>query len=79
MIKVAAVALSAALGVAGLAHSLPAQAGPYVSVGVPVVVAPPVIAYAPGVAYPYPYFVAHGPNRHGHRYWGYGRFHPYHR
>lgn len=52
MVKLTGVALSAVLGVAGVAHSLPAQAGPYVglSVGVPVVVAPP-LAYAPAGYY----------------------------
>ena len=34
MYKIASVALTAALGVAGLAHSVPAEAHSYVSVGI---------------------------------------------
>jgi hypothetical protein len=63
MYKFASVALTAALGVAGVAQSVPAEAHPYVSVGIGfpgVAVAEP-FAYAP--AYYGPYYYAHG------RYW----------
>lgn len=50
MIRLASLALVSALGVAGLAATTPAAAGPVVAVGVGVPV------YAPG-----PYFYARGP------------------
>jgi hypothetical protein len=61
MYKFASVALTAALGVAGVAPSVPAEAHPYVSVGFPVVAVVEPFAYAP--AYDRPYYYAHG------RYW----------
>jgi hypothetical protein len=65
MYKLASVALSAALGVAGVSHSVSAEAHPYVSVGIgfPGVA---VVDYAPGYYAPYyyaPHYYAHG------RYW----------
>jgi hypothetical protein len=50
MYKLASVALTAALGVAGVAQSVPAEAHPYVSVGVglPGVAVVEPFAYAPG-------------------------------
>ena len=63
MYKFASVALTAALGVAGVAQSVPAEAHPYVSVGIgfpsAAVVEP--FAYAP--AYYRTYYYGHG------RYW----------
>ena len=62
MIKLTSLALSATLGFAGLMHSSPAAAGPYVSVGIGLpgvaVVVPPVAAYGgvPVVVYPRPYY-----------------------
>jgi hypothetical protein len=63
MYKFASVALTAALGVAGVAQSVPAEAHPYVSVGIgfPGVAVIEPFAYAP--AYYGPYYYAHG------RYW----------
>ena len=63
MYKFASVALTAALGVAGVAQSVPAEAHPYVSVGIgfPGVAVVEPFAYAP--AYYGPYYYAHG------RYW----------
>ena len=63
MYKLASVALSAALGVAGVAQSVPAEAHPYVSVGIgfPGVAVVEPFVYAP--AYYRPYYRAHG------RYW----------
>ncbi len=63
MYKFASVALTAALGVAGVAQSVPAEAHPYVSVGngLPGVAVVEPFAYAP--AYYGPYFYEHG------RYW----------
>jgi hypothetical protein len=64
MYKLASVALSAALGVAGVAQSVPAEAHPYVSVAIAVpgvaVVEP--FAYAPGYYYS-PHYYEHS------RYW----------
>jgi hypothetical protein len=60
MYKLASVALSAALGVAGVAQSVPAEAHPYVSVGIGVpgaVVVEP-FSYAPG--YYGSYYYVHG-------------------
>jgi hypothetical protein len=57
MYKLASVALSAALGVAGVARTAPAEADPYISVGIGfpgvAVVAP---AYAPAYYGPYYYW-----------------------
>jgi len=70
MYKIASVALTAALGIAGVAQSQPAEAHPYVGVGIgypgAVVVEP--VGYAPGFYRPYDYW-------HG-RYWhhGYDRY-----
>ena len=63
MYKIASVALSAALGVAAVAQSTPAEAHPYVSVGLglPGVAVVDPFVYAPG--YYAPYYYAHG------RYW----------
>jgi len=63
MYKLASVALSAALGVAGVAQSAPAEAHPYVSVGIgfPGVAVVEPVSYAPG--YYAPYYYVHG------RYW----------
>jgi hypothetical protein len=63
MYKFASVALTAALGVAGVAQSAPAEAHPYVSVGIglPGVAVVDPFYYAP--AYYGPYYSAHG------RYW----------
>ena len=69
MYKIASVALTAALGVAGVTQSVPAEAHPYVSVGIDLpgvaIVAPfaysPYYGYAP--AYSGPFYYAHG------RYW----------
>jgi hypothetical protein len=70
MYKIASIALTAALGVAGVAQSVTAEAHPYVSVGIglpgiavvaPIAYAPPYYGYAP--AYNGPYYYAHG------RYW----------
>ena len=63
MYKIASVALTAALGVAGVAHSVTAEAHPYVSVGIgfPGVAVVEPFAYAP--AYYGPYYYEHG------RYW----------
>ena len=63
MYKIASVALAAALGVAGVAKSVPAEAHPYISVGVdfPGVAIVEPYAYAP--AYYRPYYYAHD------RYW----------
>jgi len=60
MHKFAALALVAALGIAGMGYAKPAEARVYVGVGIGLpgvaVVAPPVVAYAPPVAYgPYYY------------------------
>jgi hypothetical protein len=62
MYKIASVALTTALGVAGMAQSVPAEAHPYVSVGIgfPSVAVVEPFAYAP--AY-YGSYYAHG------RYW----------
>ena len=55
MIKIASVALCAALGVAGLAQSAPAEAHPYVSVGVGVPIVAP-LPFAPVYYRPYARF-----------------------
>ena len=55
MYKCASVALTAALGVAGVAQSVPAEAHPYVSVGIgfPGVAVVEPFAYAPAYYGPY--------------------------
>lgn len=82
MIKLTSLALTATLGFAGLMHSAPAAAGPYVSVGIGLpgvpVVAPPVVAYGgvPVAVYPRPYYYAPPVYPYiglGYRYgWGFG-------
>jgi len=64
MIKTAAVALSAVLGIAGVAHVSPAQADPYVRVGIRV---PGLVVVAPLVRVP----IYHRPYRYGYAipYW----------
>lgn len=61
MLKTATIALSAALGIAALAHGSPAQADPHVRVGIRVpglvVVAP--LVRAPVYYRPYAYWYAH--------------------
>ena len=63
MYKFASVALTAALGVAGVAQSVPAEAHPYISVGIgfPSVAVVEPFGYAPAHYRPYHY-------EHG-RYW----------
>jgi hypothetical protein len=58
MIRIASVALCAALGVAGLTQSVPAEARPYVRVGVGVPIAAP-LPFAP--VYYRPHVYAYGP------------------
>jgi hypothetical protein len=80
MYKFASVALSAVLGVAGVASSATAEAHPYVSVGIGL----PGIAVVEPFGYyrPYPIHYAHGPYwrpgyvRYGYGY-GYGYKHGY--
>lgn len=74
MFKLATVAMTAAIGAAGVAASVPAEAHPYVSVGVglPEVFVGPV-AYAPRYYAPYAY--VHGPEGHyWHRDYDHGRY-----
>jgi hypothetical protein len=80
MYKLASVTLSAALGVAGLAHSVTAEAHPYVSVGIgfPRVAVVEPFAYAP-------YYYGYGRywhrdydrdrDEHFHRHWDHDRGH----
>ena len=81
MYKLTSVALSAALGIAGVSHSVPAEAHPYVSVGIAlpgVAVVEP--SYAPGYYVPYyyaPYYYAHG--RYWHRDYDRDRYEHFHR
>ena len=81
MNKLASVALSAALGVAGVSHSVSAEAHPYVSVGIAlpgVAVVEP--SYPPGYYAPYyyaPYYYAHG--RYWHRDYDHDRYEHFHR
>jgi len=71
MIKLASFALSAALGVVGVAQSFPAAACPTVGVAGPGVALATPAAYFPGRDRPY---LAHG--RYWHRdHWRYDRFH----
>jgi len=81
MYKLASVALSAALGIAGVSHSVSAEAHPYVRVGIALpgvaVVEPP---YAPGYYAPYyypPYYYTHG--RYWQRDYDHGRYEHFHR
>ncbi len=86
MFKIASVALSAALGVAGVAQSTTAEAHPYVTVGVGVpgvaVVEP--FGFAPayyGPGYYRPYYHGYGPYgygphwRPGYLHYGHGYYH----
>jgi hypothetical protein len=81
MYKLASVALSAALGIAGVSHSVSAEAHPYVRVGIalPGIALPSVAvvepSYAPGYYAPYYYapYYAHG------RYWHRDRYEHFHR
>lgn len=57
MIKIASVALCSALGIAGITQSVPAEARPYLSVGVAVPVAAP-LRIAPVFYRPYRYAYA---------------------
>ena len=83
MYKLASVALSAALGIAGVSHSVSAEAHPYVSVGI-AVPGVAVVDYAPGYApyysppyyYP-PYYYPHG--RYWHRDYDRDRYEHFHR
>jgi hypothetical protein len=71
MYKLASVALSAVLGVAGIAGTAPAEARPIVSVGIGL----PGIAVVEPFGYyrPYPIYYAHGPYwRPGYVRYGYG-------
>lgn len=82
MYKLASVALSAALGVAGVAHSVTAEAHPYVSVGIgfPRVAVVEPFAYAPGYYAPYftgPYY--RGYDRYWHRDYDRDRYEHFHR
>ena len=80
MHKLAAIALMAILGIAGMGYTKPAEARVYVGVGIGlpgVALAPPVYAYPPtvGVYAPY-YYYGHpyyGPGfvRYGHGFRGY--------
>ena len=91
MHKFAALALVAALGIAGMGYAKPAEARVYIGVGIGLpgvaVVAPPVVAYAPSVAYGpyyygrpyyYPYYYPYyrpGFVRYGHGFYGHGYVH----
>jgi len=91
MHKFAALALVAALGIAGMGYAKPAEARVYIGVGIGLpgvaVVAPPVVAYAPPVAYRpyyygrpyyYPYYYPYyrpGFVRYGHGFYGHGYVH----
>jgi hypothetical protein len=83
MYKFAALALTAAVGVAAMGYAKPAEARVYVGIGIPGValVAPPVYAYPPAVgvygAYyrgrPYYYRPGFGHYGYGFHGYGYGR------
>ncbi len=82
MYKLASVALSAALGIAGVSHSASAEAHPYVRVGIalPDVAVVEPFAYAPGYYAPYhhaPYYYA--PGRYWHRDYDHDRYEHFHR
>jgi hypothetical protein len=69
MIKFASLALCSALGIAGITQSLPAEARPYVSVGVGV----PIVAPFPiAPVYYRPYVYGYGP--YGRPVYAYGRY-----
>ena len=79
MHKLAALALTAVLGIAGMAYTKPAEARVYVGVGIGLpgvaLVAPPVYAYPPavGVYAPYyyrPYYYGPGFVRYGYGFHG---------
>jgi hypothetical protein len=73
MHKLAALALTAAVGVAGMAYTKAAEAGVYVSVGLP-----GVGLYAPYYGRPYYYprgFAHYGYGFHGYGFRGYGYAH----
>jgi hypothetical protein len=72
MYKLASVALTTVLGVAGIACATPANADPFVraEVVLPRVVVEP-LAYAPGF---YSRYYAHAPYGYGYRYYDRGRF-----
>ena len=84
MYKLASVALSAALGIAGVSHSVSAEAHPYVSVGI-AVPGVAVVDYAPGYYAPSyypphyypPYYYPHG--RYWHRDYDRDRYEHFHR
>ena len=87
MFKFASLVISATIGVAAVAHSAPAAAGPFVGIGIAVPVAPvvaaPVVTYTepyfPYVQadYYYPEYIRYGyGHRFGYRY-GYGYGHRY--
>ena len=75
MHKFAALALTAAVGVAAIGYTKPAEAGVYVGVGLPVpaLVAPPVVGYSSPVGVYAPYYYGrpyyYGP---GYGFRGYG-------
>ncbi len=86
MHKLAALAFTALLGVAGMGYAKPAEARVYIGVGIGLpgvtVVAPPVLAYPPAVGvygpyyygrpyYPYPYYYRPGFVRYGYGFHGY--------
>ena len=73
MYKLASVALSAALGVAGVSHSVSAEAHPYVSVGI-ALPGVTVVDFAPGYYAPY---YPHG--RYWHRDYDRDRYEHFHR
>jgi hypothetical protein len=91
MHKLAALALTAVLGIAGMGYAKPAEARVYIGAGIGLpgvaVVAPPVVAYAPAVGvygpyyyarpyYPYyPYYYRPGFVRYGYGFHGYGYVH----
>jgi hypothetical protein len=60
MVRLAAIALTSVLGVAGLASAAPAAAEPYVTVGVPVAYGPVPHGYARGPWYWHRDFYPHG-------------------
>lgn len=70
MYKIASVALTAALGVAGIAHSIPAEAHPYVSVGIGF----PGVAFVEPFAYAPAYYRAYGPEYYRPYYYAHGRY-----
>jgi hypothetical protein len=88
MHKFAALALTAVLGLAGMGYAKPAEARVYIGVGIglPLVVAPPVLAYPPAVGVygpyyygrPYPYYYRPGFVRYGYGFRGYGYVHGRH-